>query len=187
MHVQEYAEQHPQGGRAASLGSAAAPPGALFMPTRSELYAKGRQDLQRAIAAAGGSLAVAQVQRGARVIPHQDAHDIASVRALVQTCLLPDAPACMAASGLPHSVDMIHSCGPVALLWGSRPSTPVTGKRWEAPGATIPPRLRQTYVILSPPQTLGLRSRRRPVGYWDSPENLDEVRWPIPAWQRPLP
>ena len=30
-------------------------------------------------------------------------------------------------------------------------------------------------VYLLPLQMLGLRSRRRPVGYWDSPENLDEV------------
>ena len=65
MHVQEYAERHPHEEKGTPLGSTAAPPDALYMPTRAELHANGRHDLQRAIAAAGGSLAVAQVRQSA--------------------------------------------------------------------------------------------------------------------------
>ncbi len=52
-------------------------------------------------------------------------------------------------------------------------------------GAEVPRCPDQAARTNSAAQMLGLRSRRRPIGYWDSPENLDEVM-PVHAYLQPL-
>ena len=59
LHAQEYVLEHL---KAAPGGGPGQPAEAPSMPTRTELRAAGRGDLVRAIAAAGGFLAVAQVR-----------------------------------------------------------------------------------------------------------------------------